>query len=85
MGGWGFAKTPMIHRIHEVKKELPMTFIYGADTYSIIDNTMGEKTKEIRSGSQVDVHLIEDASHHVYSDQVEEFNELLLDVCKDIK
>ncbi|XP_077863263.1 (Lyso)-N-acylphosphatidylethanolamine lipase-like [Saccoglossus kowalevskii] len=84
LGPWGFAKFPLIHRIHEIRKDIPITFIYGENTYSIIDNSMGKRTKEIRKDSQVDVHLVKDASHHVYSDQVYQFNQLLLDTCKEV-
>ncbi|XP_077982755.1 (Lyso)-N-acylphosphatidylethanolamine lipase-like [Glandiceps talaboti] len=81
MMSWGFAKNPLINRIQDIHKDVPMTFIYGADTYSIIDPTMGEKTQDIRQGSHVKVHLIEEASHHVYADQPKEFNKLLRNIC----
>ncbi|XP_070574975.1 (Lyso)-N-acylphosphatidylethanolamine lipase-like [Ptychodera flava] len=84
MSSWGFAKRPMIHRIHEVRQDIPITFIYGAKTYSIIDSSMGRKTQEIRQGSYVKVHMIENAGHHVYADQPKQFNDLLKQTCEDI-
>ncbi|XP_077983319.1 (Lyso)-N-acylphosphatidylethanolamine lipase-like [Glandiceps talaboti] len=75
---------PMIRRIHKIHKDVPMTFIYGKDTYPMINTGMGETTQQIRKGSHVDVHLVTDASHQVYADQPHKFNWLMLRICEDI-
>ncbi|XP_070574747.1 (Lyso)-N-acylphosphatidylethanolamine lipase-like [Ptychodera flava] len=81
----GYAKRPMINRIEEMRKDVPITFIYGRDTYSIIDPSVGEKIQEMRHDAQVEVFIIDNASHQVYADQPTKFNNVMLQICKDIQ
>ena len=53
--GLGWARNPMLLRVGNIDKHLPMTFIYGAETW--MDKTCGHQTKEIRSLSHVDVKV----------------------------
>ncbi|XP_052817503.1 (Lyso)-N-acylphosphatidylethanolamine lipase-like isoform X2 [Mya arenaria] len=71
----GFAKRPMIERISEVDKDLPITFIYGSKTW--MDKECGYQTKFLRADSHVDVEIIPGAGHHVYADKADNFNRIM--------
>lgn len=71
----GWAKHPMIQRIADIDKDLPMTFIYGSRTW--MDRECGNQTRYLRNESRVDVEIINGAGHHVYADRSESFNFLL--------
>lgn len=76
----GWAKDPMLPRIINLPKEVPITFIYGAMSW--IDSASGILVKEARKDSYVDVKLIDGAGHHVYADSAEVFNSLVNSVCR---
>lgn len=80
--GLGWARNPMLLRIADIDKNLPMTFIYGAETW--MDRTCGYQTKYIRNESHVDVKIITGAGHHVYADEAETFNRVLARCLEDI-
>jgi pimeloyl-ACP methyl ester carboxylesterase len=52
-----------------------MTFVYGR--HSWMDQSMGYLAREHRPTSEVDVHIVPKAGHHVYADNAEHFNEVL--------
>ncbi|XP_065314066.1 (Lyso)-N-acylphosphatidylethanolamine lipase-like isoform X2 [Gordionus sp. m RMFG-2023] len=79
---WGWAKYPMIRRIPQLKKELPMTIIYGSRSW--IDSGIGFQVKYLRPDSYVDVKIISGAGHHVYADKEKEFNHIINSICKKI-
>ena len=56
MANYGWAKYPMIHRLPALRKDVPITFIYGARSW--IDRKPGDCIKELRENSVVDVHVI---------------------------
>ena len=64
MKHFGWAKFPMVHRISELRSDVPITFIYGAQSW--IDRQPGQIIKEMRTDSPVDLHIIMHAGHHVY-------------------
>ncbi|KAL4234358.1 Alpha/beta hydrolase domain-containing protein 4 [Mactra antiquata] len=70
----GWAKNPMIQRIADIDKDLPITFIYGSKTW--MDRECGHQCKYLRNDSHVDVEIIIGAGHHVYADRAEQFNKL---------
>lgn len=51
----GWAKRPMIQRIGDIEKELPITFIYGSRTW--MDRECGNQSKYLRPDSRVDVEV----------------------------
>ncbi|KAM9070523.1 (Lyso)-N-acylphosphatidylethanolamine lipase isoform 2-T2 [Sarcophilus harrisii] len=51
MESFGWARRPMLERIHLIRKDVPITMIYGANTW--IDTSTGEKVKLRRPGSYV--------------------------------
>ncbi|KAG8455483.1 hypothetical protein GDO86_001605 [Hymenochirus boettgeri] len=82
MERFGWAKRPMMSRIQEIPKELPITFIYGAETW--IDSSTGEKVKQERPSSYVQSLAITGASHHVYADQPGIFNTAVEEICEAV-
>jgi len=77
---FGWAKYPMLPRILALPADVPITFIYGANSW--IDSKPGKIIKETRGNSLVEVHVLEDAGHHVYADKCDEFNLLVLQACE---
>lgn len=75
---YGWAKYPMIHRIGEMDKNIPMTMIHGSESW--IDCSPSYQIKNSRSG-YVDVQVITHAGHHVYADQPWAFNQAVNKVC----
>ncbi|KAM4709568.1 (Lyso)-N-acylphosphatidylethanolamine lipase [Discoglossus pictus] len=82
MEKFGWAKRPMLSRIQLIPKDLPITFIYGADTW--IDSSTGEKVKQERPTSYVQTLAIKRASHHVYADQPAIFNDMVEEICETV-
>ncbi|CAI6362247.1 unnamed protein product [Macrosiphum euphorbiae] len=79
--GFGWAKNPMIKRIHDLDKRVPITFIYGQNTW--MDQSIGQKIKLERENNFVQVETIPNAGHHVFADQFEVFNNLVDKICKE--
>lgn len=79
---YGWAKHPMIYRIGNVNRDIPITMIYGSRSW--IDHNTGKETKERRSGCYVDVQVIAGAGHHVYVDKPEKFNDLVEGICQNV-
>lgn len=79
METFGWAKHPMIHRINEIRENIPITFIYGSRSW--IDSSPGEKIKEQRINSMVEINVVNGAGHHVYADKPEIFNRYVNESC----
>ncbi|XP_014380862.1 protein ABHD4 [Alligator sinensis] len=75
----GWARRPMLERIHLLPTALPITLIYGAESW--IDTSTGRRVKELRPGSYVRHLAITGASHHVYADQPAAFNAAVREIC----
>lgn len=54
--GFGWSKNPMIKRIQYLDKRVPITFIYGQNTW--MDKNIGETVKKIRQNCYVHVEVI---------------------------
>ncbi|XP_036344518.1 (Lyso)-N-acylphosphatidylethanolamine lipase-like isoform X1 [Rhagoletis pomonella] len=80
MSSFGWAKHPMIHRIKDVRADIPITFIYGSRSW--IDSSSGEKIKAQRQDSLVDIKIVTGAGHHVYADKPEVFNRYVNEACE---
>ncbi|XP_011177916.2 (Lyso)-N-acylphosphatidylethanolamine lipase isoform X2 [Zeugodacus cucurbitae] len=80
MASFGWAKYPMIHRIKNVRDDIPITFIYGSRSW--IDSSSGEKIKAQRVRSKVDIKIVSGAGHHVYADKPEVFNRYVNETCE---
>ncbi|XP_060677706.1 (Lyso)-N-acylphosphatidylethanolamine lipase-like isoform X2 [Hemiscyllium ocellatum] len=79
---FGWAKRPMLGRIHLIPKDVPITLIYGSRSW--IEPSSGEQVKSLRPHSYVQTLAIEGASHHVYADRPEEFNAAVLQACDSL-
>lgn len=73
MAGFGWAKYPMIQRMDSLRKEVPITLIYGSRSW--VDRDPGFQMKYMRPNSYVDVQVIQGAGHHVYADRANVFND----------
>ena len=70
---FGFAKMPMIKRIHEIDANTPVWFIYGSRSW--IDPASGFQAIHRRQGAvATTIKLIEGSGHHVNADKPHEFN-----------
>ncbi|XP_072316203.1 1-acylglycerol-3-phosphate O-acyltransferase ABHD5 [Eucyclogobius newberryi] len=78
----GWAKRPMLHRIDRLHPEIPISIIYGSR--SSIDSNSGSAIRNIRSSSRVDIITIRGAGHYVFADQAEDFNQTILELCKNV-
>lgn len=68
----GWAKRPMLKRVTELDRLVPITFIYGSRSW--MDMSSGTTTRILRPDSYVDVKIIEGAGHQVYAQAASEFN-----------
>ncbi|XP_068604642.1 (Lyso)-N-acylphosphatidylethanolamine lipase [Brachionichthys hirsutus] len=78
----GWAKRPMLHRVHLLPASMPVTMLYGSRSW--VDSSSGDRVVQIRSKALTKVLLINDASHHVYADQPEEFNRAVETICDSV-
>lgn len=51
MSGFGWAKNPMLNRIHELREDKPITLLYGSRSW--IDKSSWDLVKEARKSSFV--------------------------------
>jgi pimeloyl-ACP methyl ester carboxylesterase len=66
-----------------LREDLPVTFMYGSNTW--MDHRYGEIIKDSRPKSYTKVITVEDAGHHIYTDQADEFHRMVLRACKVLK
>lgn len=78
--GLFWAKHPLLLRIFELEKEVPMTFVYGEESWNTA--AVAYMVKQLRSVSYVDVQVLPDAGHHLYADQAAHFNDIVKTVCQ---
>lgn len=74
MFNFGWAKNPMIARIHTLHKDIPITILRGSRSW----------VSEIRLARIGYVNTLEitGAGHHVYADKPDVFNKCVLDACE---
>jgi abhydrolase domain-containing protein 4 len=73
MTGLGYAADPLIDRLPLLDRNIPVSFIYGADSW--MKPLAGVALKESMPLHNVDFVVIPDAGHHVYVDQWHQFNQ----------
>lgn len=71
--GIGWATKPLLDRLPTLDRKIPVTFIYGSDSW--MDPRAGVMLKESMPHHDTEFLIIPDAGHHVYVDQYEAFNE----------
>ncbi|CAL4061306.1 unnamed protein product, partial [Meganyctiphanes norvegica] len=79
MQGLLHAKHPIIDRMDDMPKEMPITFIYGERSW--MERSSGYQIKEERFNSYVDVKVIERCGHDVHVEKYEEFNLIANETC----
>ncbi|KAJ2948593.1 hypothetical protein O0L34_g7847 [Tuta absoluta] len=79
MDGFGWAKNPMVSRVHKLDPQLPVTVLYGSRSW--VDNATGQVLKEQRQSEHTYVQVINGAGHHVYLDKPELFNKFVNEAC----
>ena len=67
-----WAKQPLVTRLHRLSSQLKVTIIYGSNSW------ISPKLTKTEVGANISIITIEDATHHVYADQFEAFNEILI-------
>ncbi|XP_066578973.1 (Lyso)-N-acylphosphatidylethanolamine lipase isoform X2 [Amia ocellicauda] len=78
----GWAKRPMLPRVPLLSPTLPVSLIYGAQSW--VDSQTGDRVRELRPQSYTHIEVIEGASHHVYADQPHEFNQVVEKICNSV-
>lgn len=79
---YGWAKRPMLQRISQMDRDIPVTVVYGAR--SCIDGNSGSTIQSLRPNSYVKTIAILGAGHYVYADQPEDFNQKVKDICDSV-
>jgi len=70
-----WARKPMINRLPDLDKNIPITLMYGSQTW--MDSAAGWELK-VKLGSRADYHIIERAGHHIYVDNYKQFNSIVV-------
>lgn len=78
-----WAKSPMIKRVTELPKEIPMTVLHGAATF--FDHRTAYEIKYARQNSKVNIWVVGDAGHDIHVDNAEEFNRIVNEILQDTK
>ncbi|XP_071785530.1 (Lyso)-N-acylphosphatidylethanolamine lipase-like [Asterias amurensis] len=78
----GWAVNPMVRRVEQLSKKVPVTAIYGEDSW--MNRAGGEKLKDIRKDAYTKVHVLKEAGHHVYADRTTAFNGIIRDICDEV-
>jgi len=79
MNSFAWAKNPMLNRLRELKSSLPLTAIYGRDSWmqSLSKEQFAEARGDEENKTYNDSRLVEDARHHVYA-RTHDFNRIVL-------
>lgn len=73
-----FAKLPLCDRLHEVK--VPTWFMYGDRDWMPVQ--AGREVCERITSVPTEVCVVENAGHHLYFDNAQRFNEVVVDACQ---
>jgi len=81
MKGFAWAQNPMLPRLKNLRPSVPLTALYGAESW--ISAVPEEQFKEIRgeNESYTKMRLIDNAGHHVYANPVQ-FDYRVLQACQ---
>lgn len=76
-------KYPMCDRLEELCSAIPLTCIFGSESW--LDTSYGPSLKDLRPNSYTHVEYIESAGHQLFSDNAPEFNRLVDEACNILK
>ncbi|EFX66233.1 hypothetical protein DAPPUDRAFT_64905 [Daphnia pulex] len=74
-----WAKYPMVHRIPALRSDVPLTFIYGAESW--VDRPVFFHCSVECLNQEVFIQIICGVGHHIYADKPEQFHRLVLTAC----
>ena len=77
----GFANRPLNRRIQAMCPEVPITILYGSDSW-VVKFYDFNTVKKLLKESYITINEITNASHHLYADQADEFNRLVDQACR---
>jgi len=72
---FGWATSPLCDRLTLLNEHIPVTFMYGNQTWM---NPSAGRELQQQLGRRATFHVIPDAGHHIYIDNVDYFNDLVL-------
>eukprot|EP00088_Acartia_fossae_P027566 TRINITY_DN28302_c0_g1_i1.p1 TRINITY_DN28302_c0_g1~~TRINITY_DN28302_c0_g1_i1.p1 ORF type:complete len:400 (+),score=78.35 TRINITY_DN28302_c0_g1_i1:34-1233(+) len=78
MTGMAWAKSPMVLRLKDRDTSVPMTILYGSNSW--VTAISEEQFEEKGASENLSVYLVENAGHHVYADQAGDFNRIVSNV-----
>lgn len=77
---YGWAQRPMLPRvISDLDASVPISLIYGKKSW--MDSSTGERIREERTESYVNIYIISKAGHHIHAEQPAEFNRVVNSIC----
>ena len=70
----------MFNRIGDLNPDIPISALYGSKSWmaKLFDFNLLNFIREV---GYIDIQVIEDAGHHIYADQVDDFNESVNRIC----
>lgn len=66
----------MVLRMKYLNPEVKVSMVFGSNSW--IDNSIAAQIFAELRPDQFETNVIRDAGHHIYADQPEEFNELMV-------
>ncbi|EAA06898.4 AGAP000784-PA [Anopheles gambiae str. PEST] len=81
MQDFAWAKNPMLNRIGEMKRTVPVTVLYGSKSW-LLHTSPPDTIKQLGENSFVNVRIIEGSGHHIYADDADTFNRMVNEACQ---
>jgi len=83
----GWAKSPIFPRLTNLDEKVPLTVLYGEYSWlKFLSQVISQEDfAEIRPKSYTKTHVISNAAHHVYLDNLQEFTRSVEEACKHSK
>jgi pimeloyl-ACP methyl ester carboxylesterase len=77
-----WAKNPALDDLVKIDPALPISFMYGAQSY--FDTSAYELCKTARPGSSVSLDVVDRSSHDIFADNPIRFNEIVARICNTV-
>ena len=77
----GYSKNPLINRIKDIDKNLPITVLYGKDSWVADIFYFPCLKSELSDHRYCSIKIIYDAGHHIYCDNYNDFNRHVNGAC----
>lgn len=74
-----WSKQPLCERLHTLPADIPLTILYGSNTWLTKEE---ESNLAAKIGRSVICHTIPNSGHHIYADNAPYFNEYVLSLTK---